>query len=774
MAAEVSSSMSRYAYHVFLSFRGEDTRKNFTDHLYTALVHAGFCTFRDDDEIERGEDIKSALESAIRQSRSSVIVMSKDYASSGWCLDELGMILERKRTSKHIVLPVFYDVDPAHVREQIGSVGEAFEKHELQFRAETDERKKEFWRNKIDGWRASFREVADLADLGDLVLQNQADRHESKFIQIIVREVASKFDFEVLSVTPYPIRIESGVEDINSWLQDGSNNVAIMVISGMGGIGKTTIAKTVYNRNFDRFEGSSFLANIRETAKQPNGLVHLQRQLVSDILKWRKEKIYNVDEGVFKIKNAMCCKRLLVVLDDVDQLDQVNSLVGMRDWHQGTKIMITTRHEQLLKADEVCETRTVKELNDVEALCLFSWHAFGQDQPIETYMEQSKSLAHYCGGLPLALEVLGSSLSGESLNVWKSQLAKLRTHLPEKIYNVLKISYNSLDEHEKNLFLDISCFFVGKNKDYIVKILEEYDFPVNVSIQNLIRSGLIKVDKNKKQLLMHPLHRDMGREIIRQESPKKAGKRSRLWCYEDAFNVLRDKTGTEAIEGLRLNLEESATNEQQSEIESSPSEKQPLNESNPLKRLRQGLLSWSTLVHALTGPFSEPDEAGLKTDVFSRMHKLRLLQLNNVTVSGGYDEFPKKLRWLCWGGFPLKVIPNDFPLESLVVLEMRNSCLEQLWKRTKLLRSLKILDLGYSYGLTNSPDFSKLPNLERLILKYCINLIGVHESIGELRRLVLLNLKGCKNLRKLPKKVFHLESLELILSGCSRLEEIPP
>ena len=83
------------------------------------------------------------------------------------------MILECKRTSKHIVLPVFYDVDPSHVRKQIGSVGEAFEKHEEQFRAQTDEGKKEYWRNKIDGWRASLREVADL---GGLVLQNQADR----------------------------------------------------------------------------------------------------------------------------------------------------------------------------------------------------------------------------------------------------------------------------------------------------------------------------------------------------------------------------------------------------------------------------------------------------------------------------------------------------------------------------------------------------------------------------------------------------------------------
>ncbi|XP_028112379.1 probable disease resistance protein RPP1 [Camellia sinensis] len=156
------------------------------------------------------------------------------------------------------------------------------------------------------------------------------------------------------------------------------------------------------------------------------------------------------------------------------------------------------------------------------------------------------------------------------------------------------------------------------------------------------------------------------------------------------------------------------------------------------------------------------------------MHNLRLLQLNNVRLSGGYQKFPMKLRWLCWHGFSLKFIPNDFTLDSLVVLEMQNSSLEQLWKRTKLLRSLKILDLSYSYSLTNFPDFSPLPNLERLILKYCINLVGIHESIGELGTLVLLNLEGCKNLRKLPKKVFLVKSLELILSGCLMPNGLPP
>lgn len=154
-------------YDVFLSFRGENTRKTFTDHLYTALVNAGLCTFRDDEELERGEDIKVQLHRAIQQSRTSVIVFSKDYASSGWCLDELAMILERKRRTcpdqsyRHVVLPVFYDVDPSQLRKQTGSLAKAFSRHQ-----------KNESLTKVNRWREALREVADLAGM---VLQNQAD-----------------------------------------------------------------------------------------------------------------------------------------------------------------------------------------------------------------------------------------------------------------------------------------------------------------------------------------------------------------------------------------------------------------------------------------------------------------------------------------------------------------------------------------------------------------------------------------------------------------------
>ncbi|XVF41644.1 hypothetical protein PTKIN_Ptkin01aG0296600 [Pterospermum kingtungense] len=172
MVREASTSISRCTYHVFLSFRGTDTRKNFTDHLYRALVQTGIHTFRDDEEIERGNNIKDEIEKAIlNESKIFIVVFSKDYASSTCCLDELVKILEHRKSSEHIVLPVFYDVDPTQVKQQTGSYAEAFARHEENFMFEMD---------KVQRWRAALKEVADL---GGMVLQ---DRYVYKLIKFLI------------------------------------------------------------------------------------------------------------------------------------------------------------------------------------------------------------------------------------------------------------------------------------------------------------------------------------------------------------------------------------------------------------------------------------------------------------------------------------------------------------------------------------------------------------------------------------------------------------
>ncbi|XP_028091620.1 TMV resistance protein N-like [Camellia sinensis] len=220
---------------------------------------------------------------------------------------------------------------------------------------------------------------------------------------------------------------------------------------------------------------------------------------------------------------------VLIVLDDVDTIDQLDAILGTRDLlFQGSKIIITTRHEPLLRAYEVCHIHKVGNLDYNESLELFSWHAFGQNRPIDGFIEVSEWVIQYCGGLPLAIKFFGSSLLGKSLNVWKIQLEKLKAIPDYQVIEKLKISNDSLqDDHDKNLFLYVTCFFVGTDEDWVVTILDGCDFYTMIGIQNLIDRCLLMIDKHKN-LVMHQFVQEMGKEIVHQELPKELGEHSRL------------------------------------------------------------------------------------------------------------------------------------------------------------------------------------------------------------------------------------------------------
>jgi len=132
MAMRSSSSSFSYGftYNVFLSFRGTDTRYGFTGNLYEALRVKGIHTFIDDRELQRGDQITPSLLKAIQESRIVIIVFSNHYASSSFCLDELVHIIHCSKENGCLVLPIFYGVEPSHVRYQTGSYGEALAEHE--------------------------------------------------------------------------------------------------------------------------------------------------------------------------------------------------------------------------------------------------------------------------------------------------------------------------------------------------------------------------------------------------------------------------------------------------------------------------------------------------------------------------------------------------------------------------------------------------------------------------------------------------------------------
>ncbi|XP_065623750.1 disease resistance protein RPV1 isoform X2 [Quercus suber] len=524
-----SSSTHKWDYDVFLSFRGEDTRYSFTSYLYEALHNKGFKTFIDND-LQRGEQISAELIKAIKSSMILIIIFSQNYAFSTWCLEELTEILECKKNGQK-VLPIFYKVDPSEVRKQEGNFGIALTMQEKKFENNIE---------KVLRWRAALEEAASLSGW-----HYEDGYRESHLIQEIIEVVSStKLNCTELFVAKYPVGVDFLAKAVEDLLNIKSNDVHIVGIYGLGGIGKTTIAKAVYNIVADHFEGSSFLMNVRENSIRDWSTIKLQEKLLSEILGDKEIKVRSIFEGINVIKQRLSRKKFLLVLDDVDKLDQIDNFLGECDWlANGSRVIITTRDKHVLTTLEndplIYE---VVGLNQCESLRLFSNHAFNKNEPEVGYLELTNKFICYASGLPLALQIIGSGLRGRNIRQWESELEKYKNIPNEDIQKKLKVSFEGLGEIEKDIFLDIACFFIGLPKYYVVKILAACDLYPDSGIAKLSDKCLIRVECGK--LWMHDLLQQMGKEIVRQES-NMLGERSRLWCYEDALEVLTENTGVQ-------------------------------------------------------------------------------------------------------------------------------------------------------------------------------------------------------------------------------------
>jgi hypothetical protein len=324
---------------------------------------------------------------------------------------------------------------------------------------------------------------------------------ESTVIEEIVGKILGQLNSIVPFVSDDLVGIGSQVEELmNLYLGIGVDDVRFVGICGMGGIGKITLARTVYEKIACQFEANCFLANVREKAGK-HGLVTLQKQLLSSTIQIESSiNIWDDYEGANVIRTKLCCQTVLIVLDDVDQCEQLRALVEQRRWFgRGSRIIITIRDKRVLIEHDVPEDEIyeAKELNYDEALQLFCRKAFKEDRPPKDFVELSKKFLNYAKGLPLALEVLGSSLYLRSVDVWESMLSKLKEIPDEKIHNKLQISFDGLPEVEKKIFLDIACFFKWEDKDRVEDILESCGYHPNFGIDNLINKSLITISSKK-------------------------------------------------------------------------------------------------------------------------------------------------------------------------------------------------------------------------------------------------------------------------------------
>ncbi|TQE13912.1 hypothetical protein C1H46_000543 [Malus baccata] len=283
-------------YDVFISFRGEDTRRTFTSHLHAALLEKKITTYIDDN-LKRGDEIKPALRQAIEESELSVIIFSKDYASSTWCLDELVHIQECKEKHGQLVIPIFYNTLPSDVRKQRESY--ALDPLEQRFENSID---------KVQKWRDALTNAADISGF-----ESKNYRTDADLVKEVVKDILTKLCRASSCDLKGYVGIESRIKNIESLLGIHSQDACITVICGMGGIGKTILAKAVFQRFSYKFEVSCFLRNVRER-EQKHGLDHLEKTLLKEIVK--EEGLSNVSKGSTWVRKRLSGTKVLIVLDE--------------------------------------------------------------------------------------------------------------------------------------------------------------------------------------------------------------------------------------------------------------------------------------------------------------------------------------------------------------------------------------------------------------------------------------------------------------------------